>query len=329
MDANEVLKKIAAHPNQQIRLKMLDTIKADPDRVVGLNHAQLADLIEQFGQDTSQQQKLAYRGDSGHREMITRDQICDHLDNYITATRNTLFDTSDAPFANEPDEAIAWFQKEAESERTTIQERRKQTEGVRRSREVGELIGHGPDEIHFVTRHARCLGPKIDSVERTELRSPTAIHSKLHSLSVCSQMIADFSGFREAEITWWILTDERPEIPRGRVIEERHRPFQPDMDRMRSRAIVEIEASDLTREEWLRIYKVVRQFPTSHRQKINKLHYRIYQIVKDKGGAPAKPWSKQFWEPVRQQLINEGIENVPETYLAIARAYYRLPTASR
>ena len=160
MDANEALKRIAAHPDKQIRLNVLGAINADPELVADLNHARLADLFEEAGQDARQQKKLAYRGDSGHREMITRDQICDHLDNYITATRNTLFDTSDAPFANEPDEAIAWFQKEAESERTTIQERRKQTEGVRRSREVGELIGHGPDEIHFVTRHARCLGPK-------------------------------------------------------------------------------------------------------------------------------------------------------------------------
>lgn len=329
MEPKEVFEAIACHPDQRVQLNMLDTIKADPELVVDLNRAQLADLIEEAGQDARQQQKLAHREDSGHREMITRDQICDHLDNYITAFRNTLFDTSVAPFASKPDEAISWFQKEAESERTTIQERRKQTEDVCRSREVGELIGHGPEEIHFVTRLARCLGPRTDSGERTELSSPTAIHSKLHTLAVRCQMVADHSGFREAEIAWWILTDERPEIPRVRVVEERRNPFQPNMDRMRCRAIVEIEASDLTREEWHRIYKAVRRFPTSHRQKISKLHYRIYQIVKDKGGPPAKPWSKQFWEPVRQQLINEGIENVPETYLAIAKAHHRLLTASR
>ena len=87
----------------------------------------------------------------------------------------------------------------------------------------------------------------------------------------------------------------------------------------RSWAEVNFNATDLRSEEIKEMYRRLRSVPNVRRQRVNPLHFRLWQIVEE-SGIPVTGKSA-FWESVRRRLYEEGTHCVPGTWQAVRKAY--------
>jgi len=160
-----------------------------------------------------------------------------------------------------------------------------------------------------------------------------ASSSTLDRLAILVETIERQTPFDQAPIVWWILTKQRPELPRIRTVERvRGFSFFNESEKVETRSFSWIEsqifAVDLKFEEYRKAYvNIRRQWERSRRQTPKPLHQAIFRLVRRAGepGGPGGPkrHSRSYWGRIRQQLIDEGIEEVPR-WEAIDRAYWRL-----
>ena len=243
------------------------------------------------------------------RDLITADTICDQLEPRIGRLRKNLF-RSDTPPFRAPADAYTWIK--------TASATRSSKTNAWNLRTVHQQLG----ELRRLTRadialhHQVFRYPGPDGAVQT-IGAPTG--TRLYDLAREVDSIANLTNFWPAAVTWWVLLNIRPLLPRIRVAEHR--------GPMRRWVTLEINARDLTWNELWGTYRALRALPNTKRQKVNPLHYRIYELVRERGGVP-KRGQVAFWTDIRNRLKKERRGNVPDTWNAIKKAYRSLHSGS-
>ncbi len=237
-------------------------------------------------------------------DLLASERICANLEPEVIALRRKLFGSGARPFS-EPEEAKKWIEKRAPTRlpkrsRRTVAPILAQLEKLRRSTGVNFV----PDDqsLHYP-----------DATSKGWVRvTNTQFGSGLYALAKGVQRIASRANVPPVAVTSWVLGGARPVIPRVSVTEH---------SGMRQWVTLEINASDLTWRELRQLYGAIRALPSLSRQKINPLHYRIFQMVRQRGGVPRRG-RVAFWRRIHQDLIAEGRwKKVPGTWNAIKKAY--------
>ncbi len=150
---------------------------------------------------------------------------------------------------------------------------------------------------------------------------PIALGSILADLSRQVELLFLQTGFEREDIARWILEGERPTIYRHRTIGHQRYPLGAG-GRM-AWVTLELRASDITWKELWEVYREIRSATYTRRQPPSDLHVRIYEIVEEWGGIPAKGKGK-FWNKVRARLLQEKqFRRIPK-WQGIRRAYHNL-----
>jgi hypothetical protein len=181
----------------------------------------------------------------------------------------------------------------------------------------------------FIPFPRSVLNPQTKRMEVWVNRVIAPFGTDLYQLADEIREIAS-TVFNPAGITRWIFTGIRPLIPRLQISESA--TFQGAVSAVnlppRSSATITIHARDLTWEELLRAYHVIRSTPNAKRQKVSPLHLRIYQLVRERGGRgsliPAEHGKKrEFWESILKEIQKDKRfkSQSPSGWEAIRKAY--------
>jgi hypothetical protein len=86
---------------------------------------------------------------------------------------------------------------------------------------------------------------------------------------------------------------------------------------------ITINARDVTWEELWSVYRSIRKTGNLKRRKLNPLHSRICQIVRERGGPPVDHGQKKvFWQAIQLQLMKEKkFPKIPTSWEGIRKAY--------
>jgi hypothetical protein len=260
----------------------------------------------------------------GNRQIVTSDQICDAHEWRITSLRERLFDSSSVPFRT----ALAakqWLERTSRRElggRNLLRVAQRQAARMNRHndpRKSGVAIGYTyliPRVVipSFRDREGKWRGGSVEG----------PFMGTISRISHLAKEIAGYTRFTEEAVTAWFLLDQRPVLPRLKMTTHWH--ALPGADEWLRSApgarrgddppghywvTMEIHAADLHRKELMDAYNRIRDLPNARRQKINGLHYRIYQLVREAGGLP-RGGRVEFWKRIRGNLLDEGRRNVPE-----------------
>jgi hypothetical protein len=122
---------------------------------------------------------------------------------------------------------------------------------------------------------------------------------------------------------WWILLGTSPTIPRYRVFRHTAYPLFPYLPAVHW-VTLEIRASDITFEELRQIHRQLPKIKGKRRQKVNRWHQRIYELVKECGPVPEIGNGKvRFWKRIGEQLEKEGCKQ-PPSWRGIRKAYLEI-----
>ena len=250
-------------------------------------------------------------------DRVRSDRYCDEFEPDVCAIRKDLFGSSKIPFRSAM-EARAWINATAKEER----DEREMAEPASIQRQISALAAK--TGLLVDVRSAILAYP----LKMRKDQNSHVVHvgicadGKLAKIAAFAQRVA-LTGFHRAAVTWWVLLDIRPVVPRLRI----NRQLIGD----RTGVTLEVNAPDVTWKEWCDFYRSIRPVVSTKRQ-VPARHIRILELVTKHGGPPRNNGTKtQFWKRILYDLWKaeerrppKGGRKMPTTWHAVRKAYYAL-----
>ncbi len=316
MNKNEFLRKLEEKAPPHLRgsfaLKLAADLK-EKDKGSEFYNSDIPDTIENAGiinhsyQVPEKKNKKFWEINKlSHQDLITSDYLIEQIAIWVESVRKELFNTIEIPFPKDIPSAVAWIKAETNKPRpkdiqTKINKFYQEINRLEEKRKKGLIIGSYSLERSFLDYpgdQGWVESVLVDGREDLEkLQREVARMSKT-------------TGFKESALTIHILTGLKPLIPRTTIKASlfpgeipKHLAIMPDGTQLRRNYMtIEINAADLTSGELKSIYDGYRRSLNIKKKKsINEDQFRLYHLVKSKGGPPSKKGTTKFWQDIQKE----------------------------
>ena len=259
----------------------------------------------------------------GSRERIDSAAICDALEPKVEQLRLRFFESKKPPLVGTSKNPLAGVEKirdwlKARAVRPLSSPKPAEGQVHRLMQELrtitGMQVGLHWAEILFPAKDVKTGQWRSESLA---VPTDSAIYDLARELAV----FGNAPGFSRTSLTAWVFSGIRPIIPRITV--SSGLSWSEGMPAPRWNSQITINARDVTWDELWKVYRSVRGSESIQRRKLNPLHERICQLVRQEGGPPTTHGDKEaFWEKIRKTLQREKqFNSVPGTWNAIKKAY--------
>ena len=245
----------------------------------------------------------------GSHDLIRQRQLIQRLTPNVKGVRGLLFGTDSAPFSSRED-AEEWIEKTASDEhpgKDSLFGRCQCGDSVvflSKRREVAMRIRRLRYER--LTNSGKVV---VKTVEVSGVGGPFRIYvSDLSTIETQTKQWAQATGFSQAALVTWLLTDIPP--TRDPIVLEIWRGRKRGLDVPdRYWAKIQMNSLHVTRERWMILRRDLRQhLGITKSKRLTSQDERLLRIIDDLGGAPEKRGTKlRFWK----RILREYGEHFP------------------
>lgn len=262
------------------------------------------------------------------QDLITSDYLIGQIATWVESIRYELFNSNEIPFPKDIPSAVAWIKEEFNKPRPKdvqikIERFKQEINKIEEMKKEGLIIGSYTLEREFLDYPGK--EGWVESV-------PVSGRPKLEGLQRETKRIAKATGFREYAVTLHVLTGLKPMLPRFTIKAPlnpqvpSHFAITPDGGQLKRNYIqVEINAADLSPSELRGIYDKYRSGLNIEKSKtISKEQFRLYYLVKEKGGPPTAKGTTGFWRQVKDEWNAVPGNKIYKTWEGPYKAYKRI-----
>lgn len=291
----------------EVQYKDYDNIQQYMDEVVKISRK----LKSQYAQEETPWSVLTFT------DLITSDELLEMIKPKVEEIRMKGFNTTNPPFKTIED-AAKWIEQQTENDKNAFIA----SFGKEKWDELTGQLQKLALECGFKLQRPTLPYPKANDgwVYRVVVWPKTYLTYLAHE----TKLLAKATGFHQAAVVAHVLTGIKVYRPRARISTTINSYTLPNGKQLVNEyATVQYLAADFSFEETRQLHAKLKEMLGLKKQKtIDAKAWRIYQLVKENGGPPAKN-KVAFWQHI-QQLWNATADDADKftTWNGVKKAYF-------